>query len=226
MIPTNEDLHNIFTPDLVKPLPVKKKKAVNSKAKGKGFEGEIAKTLSTTFAPYEFKRVLHSGAILGGKNAINMGKYSEALANLFIGDVVCINDADQVSNFKFSIECKFYKNPESLDNFLGVTNSNLPMWYNECVVDAKKVNKTPLLIVKYNRSSIYCIISSSDDLPMLAQNRTVNYVEIQKDNLIVFLFKDALLDQQWWFKPRNSNTINVAPYQKPEMFGTLTGERP
>jgi len=183
----------------VPPLKKEKKKAVNSKAKGKGFEGEIAKQLSTAFAPYQFKRVLHSGAILGGKNVKELSKYSELLANLFIGDVVCINDSDTNQTFRFNVECKFYKTPETLDNFLGETNSNLPKWYEESVIDAQKVNKDPLLIVKYNRSSVYCIIGDdqydNDDLPTTISG----YVHLQQFGLKVFLFKDALRDQPWWF---------------------------
>lgn len=208
-----EDLPNIFLPDPthyppmppVKPPKKEKKKAVNSKAKGKGFEGEIAKQLSTAFAPYQFKRVLHSGAILGGKNVKELTKYSELLANLFIGDVVCINDSDKVETFRFNVECKFYKTPETLDNFLGETNSNLPKWYEESVIDAQKVNKDPLLIVKYNRSSVYCITGDDqyvDDLP----TTITGYVHLQKFGLKVFLFKEALQDQPWWFNLTKDNT--------------------
>jgi hypothetical protein len=182
------------------PIP-KKKKPINSKAKGKGFEGEIAKTLSSKFAPYQFKRVLHSGAILGGKNVIDLGKYSAELANMFIGDVVCINESDHDKKFRFSIECKFYKTVETLDNFLGVTNSNIGKWYEESVVDAKKVNKEPLLIVKWNRSSIYCVtrdisLPSVDDM---------DHVYISQFKLNVFLFKEALIDEHWWFDHRIQN---------------------
>lgn len=188
-----EDLHNLFIPN-----PIQKKKPINSKSKGKNFEGEVAKQLSKSFSPYEFKRVLHSGAILGGKNVASLGKYSEVIANMFIGDVVCINDSDQEKDFRFNIECKFYKTSETLDNFLGVINSNLPKWYEESVVDAKKVNKDPLLIVKWNRSSIYCIIDRDYFLP-----ENINFVYISKFKLNVFLFKDALQYNNWWFKNKD-----------------------
>lgn len=189
MLPIEKDLPNIHKSD---PIP-KKKKRVDSKAKGKSFEGEIAKILSKELAPYQFKRVLHSGAILGGKNAVNMDQYSQALANLFIGDVVCINDSEWDSKFRFSIECKFYKTPEGLDNFLGVVNSNIPKWYEEAVVDAKKVNKTPLLIVKYNRSSIYCIISDDYSLAPLE-----HYVHLRKEKLKIFLLSDVIKYKDLW----------------------------
>lgn len=187
---------------------IKKKKRIDSKQKGKSFEGDVAKMLSTSFSPFQFKRVLHSGAILGGKNVKELSKYSETLANLFIGDVVCINDSDTNEFFRFNIECKFYKTPETLDNFLGEVNSNLPKWYNESIVDAKKVNKIPLLIVKWNRSSIYCIMDAQYDLP-LSENKMekINYVFIKSFNLNVFLFKKALLDKQWWFT-LNPNKIS------------------
>lgn len=185
----------------------KKKKAINSKAKGKGFEGEIAKTLSTKFAPYQFKRVLHSGAILGGKNVANIGQYSEALANLFVGDVVCVNEADHDKIFRFNVECKFYKTPETLDNFLGITNSNLGKWFEESVVDAKKVNKEPLLIVKWNRSSIYCV---TRDISLPAVD-DMDHVYISQFRLNVFLFKEALIDDNWWFNRDMSQLLSSLP---------------
>ena len=179
--------------------PVKKR--INSKAKGKGFENDIAKLLSKTFNPYTFKRVLHSGAILGGKNVSNINQYSTNIANQYIGDVVCVNEADyQEKYFRFNLECKFYKTPETLDNFLGVVNSNIPKWFEESVIDAKKTGKTPLLIVKYNRSSVYCVINDQCKLP----SSVSNYVYLSKDNLFEFLLNDALIDKVWWF---NFNTF-------------------
>jgi len=199
MLPPEKDLHNLFMPD---PKPKEKKKAINSKAKGKGFEGDVAKKLTKALEPYIFKRVIFSGAILGGKNAANMGHYSEALANMFVGDVVCVNDNDFDKTFRFNVECKFYKTPETLDNFLGVVNSNIPKWFEESVVDAKKVNKTPLLIVKWNRSSIYCFIEGDGYLPHVDMT-WVPHVTFSNFELKAFLLDDALKDTGWWFTKKD-----------------------
>ncbi len=184
-------------------MSTEKRKRIDSKNKGKSFENEIAKQLSKSFYPFQFKRVLHSGAILGGKNVKNISNYSEILANLFIGDVVCTNDSETNEIFRFNVECKFYKTPETLDNFLGETNSNLPKWYEESIVDSQKVNKDPILIVKWNRSSVYCIIKENfiNDLPSTVSS----YVFLQKFNLKIFLFKEAIKDKKWWFKILKDN---------------------
>src|ERR1043165_849151 len=91
------------------PIARQRKKAVNGKAKGSGFENSIAKLLSEKFKPLEFRRSQSSGAILGGKNHVFLHKFSEDAKALFIGDVVPTNEADvqraEDWRFRFTIEC-------------------------------------------------------------------------------------------------------------------------
>ena len=81
----------ILTEELQKPA---KKKRVNSKAKGSGFEGHIGKVLAEHLPPLKFRRSQSSGAILGGENARFLEQFSNDAKCLFVGDVVPTNEAD------------------------------------------------------------------------------------------------------------------------------------
>jgi hypothetical protein len=177
----------------------KSKKKINSKQKGKSFEGEIAKILSKSLAPYIFKRVIFSGAIMGGKNAKVLNDYSSQLGNLFVGDVTCVNayDINRELEFRYNVECKFYKNPETLDNFFEENKSNIPMWFEESKIDAHKVKKEPLLIVKWNRSNIYCFMDQNNNIP-----KHIKCIPFSHWGIKCVLLKDILetKDQYFWFK--------------------------
>lgn len=96
-----------------------KKKKVNGKAKGNGYENKIAKLLSSKFAPLKFRRSQSSGAILGGQNEKFLDQYSKEVKRAFIGDVVPTNESDpDVPDFVFSVECKFYKDVETLEQLV------------------------------------------------------------------------------------------------------------
>jgi hypothetical protein len=70
----------------------KKPKRFNSKAKGSGFENQVAKKLSTALAPLKFIRTPGSGARVGGKNFQAYGElFGQEALNIFVGDVVPVN---------------------------------------------------------------------------------------------------------------------------------------
>jgi hypothetical protein len=124
---------------------------INSKNKGNGFERKIANLLATNFPPLQFTRSQSSGAILGGKNISKLIHYSKEAAVLFTGDVVPTNEGSNTGLlFNFCIECKFYKNEDSLYSMLS-GKSKIHNWFKEVQIDARKIGKEPLLIFKFNR---------------------------------------------------------------------------
>lgn len=128
---------------------------INSKSKGSGFEGQIAKKLTVALAPLTFMRSPGSGARLGGKNFATFGKMFGADATkLFVSDVVPTNEKDVGIQFKFSVECKSYATP---DNFPGLVSggANFFKWFEESVVDAVKIDKQPMLICKWNHTATF-----------------------------------------------------------------------
>lgn len=181
---------------------LKTKKRINSKAKGGGFENKVCKILTDALPPMQFRRSQSSGAILGGVNSRFMTRFSNAAASLFVGDVVPTNEEDVLKDhgwkIRFSLECKFYKEADSLD-MMFKPNTQIRGWFEQAAADAQKVNKEPLLIFKFNRTETYCGIDSN--ITKLPQNitSTLSMVYNQPYRAItIFLLKEALNDNEWW----------------------------
>lgn len=169
------------------------KKKINSKAKGGGFESQIAKKLSAALAPLNFVKTQGSGARVGGKNFETIGKmFGEDALKLFVGDVVPVNERDTGLNFKFSVETKFYKTPDSF-TALASGNANVYKWFEESVNDAGKIGKIPMLVFKWNRTDTFVIVEKSGDVPVAP------LFELVKDrHLQVFLLDDLLSHPTFW----------------------------
>lgn len=143
---------------------LKKKKRVNSKAKGSGNELKVSKILSEHLAPLKFKRSQQSGAIVGGQNSFRSEDYSKLTLALFTGDVVPANESvDGNPRFKFVVECKAYKEVERIEALFGT--SNIYKWVEEAETDAKKVDKRGIAIFKWNNTPLYCAVMHDIILP-------------------------------------------------------------
>lgn len=137
-------------------------KKVNSKNKGNAFELTIAKALSNAFKPLQFARSPGSGARVGGTNFNRFGGlYSADTLNVFVGDVVCVNESDFGLTFRANIECKSYKSPDSFTSLMS-GKSKIYEWMIESEVDAAKTNKVAVVIFKFNRTQTFI---ASTELP-------------------------------------------------------------
>lgn len=159
------------------------KKRKNSKGKGNGFEGLIAKKLSAAL-PINFIRSPGSGARIGGKNFATIGAVMGADAiKLFNTDVVPVNEKEAGYTFRFSCECKFYATPDNFTS-LAAGSANLFKWFEESVVDSEKVKRRPMLIFKWNRTPIYVAVDAVDmvkpPLLQLIQNRHLAIYELDE----------------------------------------------
>jgi hypothetical protein len=173
-----------------------KKKKVNGKAKGNGYEGKIAKLFSTTFAPLQFRRSQSSGAILGGQNEKYLEQYSFEVKRAFIGDVVPTNESEVTNpDFNFSVECKFYKDVETLENLI-TKKTKIIGWMEESNIDAKKLNKQPILIFKFNRTSDYVAITRDQMFPTDVEFLTLT------DGTKIALLDDVIKHVDWWISAK------------------------
>lgn len=138
--------------------PAKRKmRPGGGKSKGSGFEGKVAKLLSSALPPLNFIRTQGSGARVGGKNFETIGKMFGADAlKLFVGDVTPVNETEAQVRFKFCVETKFYKTPDTFNQLLS-GSANIYKWMEEIIIDAAKIDKIPILIFKWNNTPIYAI---------------------------------------------------------------------
>lgn len=178
-----------------------KKKRVNSKKKGSGFEGHIGKILGDNLTPMKFRRSQSSGAILGGVNERFMEHYSDDAKAMFIGDVVPTNEADVFRDLKwklkFTLECKFYKSPDSIDHLFN--NTKIKGWFEQAATDAAKIGKEPLLIFKFNHCDTFCGVDANtiDRLPKTVK-RQMNIKFEDGRHIAFFKLDEAILDIDWW----------------------------
>lgn len=173
--------------------PVKKKR-VNSKAKGSGFENTIAKLLTKTFEPLNFIRSPGSGARVGGKNFETFGKmFGEDALKIFTSDVVCLNERDTGIEFLHSIECKFYKTPDNVAS-LFTGKANVYGWFKESEIDALKTGKNPILIFKWNNTPTFIALSKDTVIP-----EDINKI-ILINGIQVCILDELLVHSDFWIK--------------------------
>jgi len=145
---------------------IKPKKRVMSKAKGNNNERKIAKILADALAPLQFVRTPGSGAFLGGKNFANRNQlFSQTMAQVFVGDIVCSNEEEVNLKFDWVIEAKHYKTPDSFDS-LFTGKHHVYGWLNEVMTDCVKVNKKGIVIFKWNNTPLYCAVRPEIELPI------------------------------------------------------------
>jgi Holliday junction resolvase len=155
----------------------KKKKKVNSRAKGSTFERQIAKILNERFNTSEFSRTPGSGAF--------------ATTHSLPDHLKIYGDLITPQNFKFCIECKKGYNDESIYSLYNYS-SNFWGFIDQCQKDADKCGKFPMLIFKQDRQKTLAVIPSN--ISILNTNK---YIEIHKDNIYykIYLFDDLLKEE-------------------------------
>jgi len=152
---------------------LKKKKKVNSRAKGSTFERQIAKLFNNRFNTTEFSRTPGSGAFATTHTLPDYLK--------IYGDLIT------PIKFKYCIECKKGYNKE---NLYSLYNHSSDTWnfIEQCQKDSDKCDKIPMVIFKQDRHPTLAIVPSN--IPYQA----TNFIEIYKESKVyrVYLFDDLL----------------------------------
>jgi hypothetical protein len=118
-------------------------KGINSKNKGAEYERKIAKALGSWWGE-QFQRTPASGGLQWKKD------------NRVTGDIVTPPE----SVFPFTIECK-KREGWSLEQFLKNTGE-MEEWWTQCIRDAKKIDKKPMVIFSKNFDTDYVMMSRAD----------------------------------------------------------------
>ena len=120
------------------------------KAKGSGFEREVAKFLSDLYGE-SFIRAPGSGAYIGGKNQHRTTVLHEGQIRSFKGDIV-----PGQSFSKMNIECKFYADfPFHL--LLSGDCKVINTWIEQ-LMDVAETGDVNLLFMKFNRKGRYVAV--------------------------------------------------------------------
>ena len=147
------------------------------KAKGSGFEREIAKFLSDTYNE-SFIRAPGSGAYVGGKNQSRTEFLHEGQIRSFKGDIV-----PGQSFSKMNVECKFYADfPFHL--LLTGDCKVLDGWLEQ-LMDVADPDDVNILFMKFNRKGKYICLQSK--LTWISDNFTY-YTSKKHGDWMIFEF--------------------------------------
>ena len=120
------------------------------KAKGSGYEREVAKFLSDLYGE-SFIRAPGSGAYVGGKNQARTQFLHEGQIRSFKGDIV-----PGESFSKMNAECKFYQDfPWHL--LLTGECKQLDSWLEQ-LLDVEDIDDLNILFMKFNRKGQYVAV--------------------------------------------------------------------
>lgn len=122
------------------------------KAKGSGYEREVAKYLTELYGE-SFIRAPGSGAYVGGKNQTRKEILHEGQIRSFKGDVVPGH-----SFKKMNIECKFYKD-FPFHQLLTGDCKTLDAWLEQ-LMTAADPDDCNILFMKFNRKGRYVCVQS------------------------------------------------------------------
>jgi Holliday junction resolvase len=155
---------------------LKKKKKVNSRAKGSTFERQIAKILNDRLGTTEFSRTPGSGAF--------------ATTHTLPDHLKIYGDLITPQNFKYCLECKKGYNNQ---NLYSLYNHSSEFWkfIDQCQKDSEKCGKIPMVIFKQDRQPTLAIIPSN----IVVESN--NYIEIHKEGQYyrVYMFDDLLKEE-------------------------------
>lgn len=157
---------------------LKKKKKVNSRAKGSTFERSIAKMFNDRFKTTEFSRTPGSGAFATTHTLPDYLKiYGDLITPL---------------NFKYCIECKKGYNKENLYSLYNYS-SDTWKFIEQCEKDSENCQKIPMVIFKQDRQKILAIV------PYNIIYKSNKYIEIHKEEkrYKIYLFDDLLKEDDY-----------------------------
>lgn len=120
-----------------------------SKTKGNKFENEIVKVLNEACNTEEFCSTPGSGARMGLTNWGKNFGLSDNVKRTLGSDIIT------PEYFKFSIECKNYKNNPNYAKIIKSSDTVLDGWLGECIYDAINLNLHALLFFKTNYRGVY-----------------------------------------------------------------------
>ena len=157
---------------------LKKKKKVNSRAKGSTFERSIAKMFNDRFKTAEFSRTPGSGAFA---TTHTLPDYLKSYGDLITP-----------MNFKYCIECKKGYNKENLYSLYNYS-SDFWKFVEQCEKDSEKCQKIPMVIFKQDRQKTLAIV------PYNIIYKSNNYIEIHKEEkrYKIYLFDDLLKEDDY-----------------------------
>lgn len=153
-----------------------------SKNKGKGFEREVCGILSNIYNE-NFERVPHSGAFVGGINAVRKSTLTENQIKAFKGDIIPPDEWRY-----FNCECKNYAEFPFHQLLQAKPVLLLEQWLGQ-TLDAHDNNDIDLLFMKFNRKGIY-LAFPENLVDRFRLDRYIRYTSDKHGSWIITFWED------------------------------------
>jgi SPX domain protein involved in polyphosphate accumulation len=157
---------------------LKKKKRVNSRAKGNSFERKVAKILNERFNTKDFSRTPGSGAFA---TTHTLPKHLKIYGDLITPE-----------KFRFVIECKKGYNKENLSSLFS-KKSEFWKFIKQAEKDSENSGKPFMILLQQDRKEIMCI--RKDCFHVLPPE----VIEVKIKNYSIFLLTDFLILDDEYF---------------------------
>ena len=179
------------------------------KAKGAEFERHVCKTLSLAITKGDSDALFWRSAMSGGRATIQAKDDIKNKAQA--GDISPIAKEGIVFADKFMIECKFYKDFNLHQIFLGNRKNKVLQFWNRLVYDADSVEKWPILIAKQNFLDTFVFVYDVAPMLVFCERATVIVPSLNMACLLYTDFLDIL---------ETKDMSNVMTYRE---FSALSG---
>ena len=133
-------------------------KAGGGKGKGGGFERLICHELSLWISKGERDDLFWRSSLSGGRATVAFKKGGQNRTQC--GDITAIHpDGNRLTNL-YLISCKFYRDLKIEGAVLG-NKGGLSTFWTECVEEAKRYDKLPMLVAKQNNTKPFVCLNST-----------------------------------------------------------------
>ena len=129
---------------------------LNPKAKGSGFERVICHELSLWISQGEHDDLFWRSSLSGGRATVMFKKGGKNRTQC--GDITAIHPDGNPLTDKFLISCKFYRELKIEGTVLG-NKGGLRSFWEECVEEAQRHGKFPMLIAKQNNTAPFICLN-------------------------------------------------------------------
>ena len=133
--------------------PIKKK--IDGKKKGGSFERHMAKSLSIWFSDGMSDNMFSRTAGSGARHTIRKKNNKDSIHEA--GDIRALENEGKLFTDVFLIELKAYQEVDIWGLISNNTNCLIAKWWNKLNIQAKELEKLPLLIVRQNNKPILFI---------------------------------------------------------------------
>lgn len=133
-------------------------RAGGSKNKGSGFEREICHELSLWISHGKRDDLFWRSSNSGGRATVVFKRGGENRTQN--GDIMAIHSDGEPLTDRYLISCKFYRDLKVEGTVLG-NKGGLREFWAECVEEAKRYNKLPILIAKQNNTKPFICLNDA-----------------------------------------------------------------